>query len=132
VLNREAPDPFLCRTSWHVETPLDLAAMAEASAAFLGERDFAALCRRSGDRSTVRRVRSASWSAAGDGVVRFEVAASSFCHQMVRSMVAIAVDVGRGRVPVGDVEKAVASMDRSRGRGVAPPHGLTLVAVDYD
>jgi tRNA pseudouridine38-40 synthase len=131
VLNREVPDPFLCRRSWHVEVPLDLAAMAQAAEAFRGERDFAALCRRSGGRSTVRDVRSVSWDAVEDDLLRFEVAASSFCHQMVRSMVAIAVDVGRGRIPIDAAAAVVASRDRSRGRGVAPPQGLTLVGVDY-
>jgi tRNA pseudouridine38-40 synthase len=65
-------------------------------------------------------------------VVSFDVAASSFCHQMVRSIVAAAVDVGRGAIPVDAVGALLAAADRDVARGAAPPHGLVLVGVDYD
>jgi tRNA pseudouridine38-40 synthase len=130
ILNREAPDPFLATTVWHVTWPLDVDQMSRAAAAFVGERDFASLCRKKGDRSTVRDVRRAEWTRLGD-VVQFHVAASSFCHQMVRSMVAICVDVGRGKIGAAAVPDILAAQDRHAGRGAAPPHGLTLVSVEY-
>lgn len=130
VLNRDAPDPFMATTSWHYPSPLDEDAMNVAAAAFVGEQDFASLCRRSGDRSTVRDVRRAEWVRHGE-TLEFHVAASSFCHQMVRSMVAICVDVGRGKVAAGAVPGILAARDRHAARGAAPPHGLTLVHVSY-
>jgi tRNA pseudouridine38-40 synthase len=130
ILNREAPDPFLATTTWHFATPLDRDAMNVASAAFIGEQDFASLCRKSGDRSTVRHVRAAEWVRHGD-LLEFGVSASSFCHQMVRSMVAICVDVGRAKIDAADVPGILAAKDRHAARGAAPPHGLTLVNVEY-
>ena len=129
ILNREAPDPFLAATSWHYPRPLDDARMADAVAPLVGEHDFAAFCKRS-DRSTVRRVSDVRWSRNGP-VVALDVEASSFCHQMVRSIVAASVDVGRGALEVGAVAAILASGDRDLSRGAAPPHGLTLVGVDY-
>ena len=130
ILNREPPDPFRSRVTWHLPHAVDVAAMNRASAAFVGEQDFASLCRKTGDRTTVRRVLWAGWRRDED-LVEFSVAATAFCHQMVRSMVAIAVDVGRGRVEAGSIPALLAARDRSHGRGVAPAHGLTLVAVSY-
>lgn len=130
VLNREVPDPFLAATSWHYEVPLDIDAMNTAASALLGEQDFASLCRKSGDRSTVRLVRAAKWRRNGD-LLEFHVAASSFCHQMVRSMVAICVDVGRAKIDADTVPVILAAKDRHAARGAAPPHGLTLVEVRY-
>ena len=130
VLNRAAPDPFLASTTWHVDWPLDVDLMNCAGAAFVGEHDFASLCRKAGDRSTVRDVRSAEWLRRGE-LLEFHVAASSFCHQMVRSMVAVCVDVGRGKIAATEVPGILAAKDRHAARGAAPPHGLTLIRVEY-
>ena len=138
VLNRDAPDPFLAPISWHVIHPLDLEAMQASVLPLLGEHDFASLCRKAEGRSTVRELRSADWlcqpavaSVAGGDLLALDIAASSFCHQMVRSIVALSVDAGRGAIDVEAVAAILAATDRTAGRGAAPPHGLTLVAVDY-
>ncbi len=130
ILNREIPDPFLASTSWHYEAALDIGSMNQAAADFIGEQDFAALCRKADGRSTVREVRTAHWNREGD-LLAFSVTASAFCHQMVRSMVALCVDVGRGKVAADAVPAILDSRDRSRARGVAPPHGLTLMQVEF-
>lgn len=131
VLNRPTPDPFLAKTTWHYEIPLDVKSMNQGMAHLPGERDFAAFCRKAGDRSTVRRLDTAVWTAIGDGLLAFDVAASSFCHQMVRSLVALSVEIGRGRVEPDETIAIVASGDRQRTKGAAPAHGLTLVSVTY-
>ena len=59
------------------------------------------------------------------------IGASSFCHQMVRSIVAVSVEIGRGRLDVDDMQRILASCDRHQAKGAAPPQGLTLVAVSY-
>lgn len=130
ILNREAPDPFLAATTWHYPSHLDLTAMAEGCGSLIGEHDFASLCRVADGKSTVRDLRTVEWTASGD-LKELEVAASSFCHQMVRSIVALAVDVGRGRLEPEDVSRVLNARDRNASSGAAPPHGLTLVEVTY-
>ncbi len=131
VLDREPPDPFLARTAWHYGRPLHGDRMAAAAVHFVGEHDFASFCRAAEGRSTVRLVRVATWRRIREGLLAFDVAATSFCHQMVRSMVALSVEVGRGRVEPDTVPAIIAARDRAAARGAAPPHGLTLVSVDY-
>ena len=131
VLHRPVPDPWLADTTWWVPAPLDLSSMRAGCAPLLGEHDFSAFCRRQGDASLVRLVREADWFDLGDGLLRFEVEASSFCQQMVRSLVGTLVDVGLGRRTAADVAMALRSLDRARAGAVAPPHGLCLWDVTY-
>lgn len=136
VLNRPVPDPFLAHVSWHVDEPLDLDLLRLGSDPFVGEHDFSAFCRRPRHRdgspaSLVRRVLRAGWDDLGDGVLRFEIQANAFCHQMIRSIVGTLVDVGAGRRRPGEVLGILAARDRSRASQLAPPQGLCLWAVEY-
>ncbi len=146
ILEDETPDPLLAPVAWHVPGPLDLRAMASGADALLGEHDFRAFCRRvpgtAPGTPIPRRVLDAGFSVVplrpgelgpGARLLRFDIEATSFCHQMVRSVVGALVEVGRGRRRAADVNWLLQSGDRSRVGGViAPPQGLCLVGVDYD
>jgi tRNA pseudouridine38-40 synthase len=136
VLNRRWGDPFLAATAWHVPTPLHLASMRLGCDPLIGEHDFSSFCRavKGADppASLVRRVVEARWDDLGDGLLRFEILANAFCHQMVRSLVGTLVDVGRGRLGAGDVMAILRAGDRQRAGNLAPPHGLCLWEVRYD
>jgi tRNA pseudouridine38-40 synthase len=142
VWNDPAPNPLLGRTTWQVPRPLDLEAMQSGSARLLGEHDFTSFCRRPrpvegvDEPSLVRRLDTALWSRVDDdwapALLRFEIAASSFCHQMVRSIVGTLVDVGLGRRAAASITPTLAARDRNAAGQVAPPSGLVLWSVDYD
>jgi tRNA pseudouridine38-40 synthase len=151
VWNGPLADPLLAPVSWHVAAPLDLKRMAAATDVVVGEHDFGAFCRRPPGASRVdpvtRRVRRAGWTAArGDEVddanaapgaavpgrlLRFEIEADSFCHQMVRSLVAQLVEVGKGGPTAADLVASLRSGDRAGLPAPAPPNGLCLVTVSY-
>ncbi len=138
VLNREVPDPFLADRAWFVDTPLDLAVLRLACDPFLGTHDFSAFCRRpkridGAEADLRRRVRRAEWTDLGEGVLRFEIEANAFCHQMVRSVVGLLVEVGAGRRSVGEITAVLRSRDRQTAAAkLAPPQGLVLWEVRYD
>ena len=134
VLNRSVPDPFLAATSWHVEQPLDVRAMLLACDPLIGEHDFTSFCRAPrgvADYSLVRRVLDARWRHLGDGILRFEIEASSFCQQMVRAVVGTMVAMGRGERTAGEMASIIRARRRALGGRVAPPHGLCLWGVRY-
>lgn len=134
VCNTPVPNPFLAGSAWHVPEPLDLAPMRLGCDPLIGEHDFSSFCRRPKGEpapSLVRRVLDARWHACGHGLLRFEIAATSFCHHMVRSIVGLLVDIGRGRRRAGDVAGILRARDRRAAATVAPPHGLYLWRVDY-
>jgi len=115
--------------SWH--RPLDEHTMAEASAPLLGQHDFAAFCRRRDGATPVRELQHLDWRRDADGVLVGRVAADAFCHNMVRSLVGALIAVGDGRRPPGWPAAVLVVARRSGEVTVAPPHGLTLVGVDY-
>jgi tRNA pseudouridine38-40 synthase len=123
-------DPLRRHVVWHVPHLLAIDPMNRAAGCFLGEHDFASLCRAAAGRSTVRRVLESRWEPEEGGLL-YRVAATAFCHQMVRSMVALCVEAGRGRVDPAEVPGILESRDRNAGRGAAPPHGLVLWEVGY-
>jgi tRNA pseudouridine38-40 synthase len=111
--------------------PLDLAALRAASTGLLGEHDFAAFCKRREYATTVRAIARLDWRREPDGVLVATVEADAFCQAMVRSIVGALLAVGDGRRPVAWPAALLARTERASEVTVAPPHGLTLVAVAY-
>ncbi len=134
VLNRSVPDPFLATTTWHVVEPLDLAALRLACDPIIGEHDFSSFCRvpkRIPDASLVRLVYDARWHDLGDGLLRFDIDASSFCQQMVRALVGTMVSMGLGRQRAGEMAGILRARTRSVANRLAPARGLCLWEVVY-
>lgn len=137
VLNTPTPNPLLARTVWHVADPLDLSVMRLGCDALIGTHDFSSFCRKpkspDGDEapSMVREVRDARWVDLGEGLVRFDITASSFCQQMVRAIVGTLVEMGLGKRTAGEMRGILSAKQRSAASGVAPPHGLVLWEVTY-
>jgi tRNA pseudouridine38-40 synthase len=123
------PDPFRDRFALWVPGPLSLSTMRAAARAFIGERDFSSFCRR-GEGSMVRRVRAITFSSRGDELI-VKVKADSFCHQMVRSIVGLLLEVGGGRREPSETSKALRAKHRNAAGTVAAARGLHLIKVEY-
>lgn len=131
VLQRPVPDPFLASTTlWH-RHPLDVEAMIEAAGHLIGPHDFSSFGRVDAGASAERNLFELRCRSDGD-LVRVRVRANAFIQQMVRSLVGTLVEVGEGRRSPDEMPDVLASRDRSTAGPVAPPHGLCLVAVEYD
>jgi tRNA pseudouridine38-40 synthase len=133
IVNRPEPDPFLARYAWWVPEALDVTLLRLGADPFLGEHDFSAFCRKAAEGATnVRRVLRSGWSVGPDaGVLRYEIEATAFCWQMVRSIVGTLVEVGRARRRPGDLRAVLRAGDRAHAGPLAPPHGLCLWDVAY-
>lgn len=138
ILNSATPNPFLTAVSWHLPLALDVEAMTTAGQALLGSHDFSSFCRRPPSRpggppiSLDRTVLELAWQRLDDDVLRMDVRARAFCHQMVRSIVGTLVDVGRGQIAADAIPQILAARTRSAAGDLAPPHGLCLREVGYD
>lgn len=115
---------------WY-QWPLDLDAMNEASAALVGEHDFAAYCKKREGATTIRTLQQLSWERADDGIITATVRADAFCHNMVRSLVGALLHVGDGHRPTDWPGKVLAAAVRDSSVHVVKPHGLTLEEVGY-
>ena len=125
------PDPLRRRDTLAWPRPLDAPAMDEAAAGLIGEHDFAAYCRPREGATTVRTLRQLRVEREPDGVVVATVEADAFCHNQVRAMMGALLAVGEGRRPTSWPGEVLAAGVRDSAVTVAPPHGLTLVHVDY-
>lgn len=130
INNSAVHDPLSAATTWTFSDPLDVDAMNRVTEPLVGMHDFAAFCRKQEGSSTERDVFWARWCRRDD-LIDFSIGASGFCHQLVRSIVGLSVEVGRGRVSEDAVLPILSAQHRHRATGAAPPHALVLVAVSY-
>lgn len=133
ILHERWGVPSLRSTTWHIATRLDLAAMQQAAALLVGEHDFAAFGVVDAG-PTTRRCESAGWRTTerdGHPLVVFEVAANGFLRHMVRALVGMLVEVGRGNVSISGFGDILASCERNRATQTAPPQGLNLMRITY-
>ena len=133
VLNAATPDPLVHHLVWHVREPLDLDAMNLASDRILGQHDFSTFSKKNKSKvgeTFVRTVQHAGWRRSGDNV-QLDIRANAFTHQMVRSLVGMFVEIGRGRRRAVDMGEALRALDRSAAPSPAPPQGLVLLKAHY-
>jgi len=131
VLNRPARPALDRGRVWHVKGALDVAAMAAAAQALVGEHDFTTFrhvaCQAA---SPVKTLDVATVARVGEEVhLVFE--ARSFLHRQVRSMTGSLVQVGLGRWRPADLAAALNARDRTACGPVAPSDGLCLTGVRY-
>ena len=150
MIGQDACQPLGRQYVWfRAGPPLDVDAMQSAADRFAGTRDFAALAgggqgvpwseARGRPRGTIRTILGVAvepadrwWSPVADApAIAIWVAADGFLPRMVRNIVAILVEVGRGARDAGWVDQILTSGDRRHGPGTAPAHGLSLWRVGY-
>jgi len=131
ILNRLERSALHRHRAWWVYQPLDAARMHEAAQQLLGEHDFSAF-RAAGCRANTphRNITRLTIERTGDWIT-LEVSANAFLQHMVRNITGTLASVGEGEQSTGWVADVLESRDRKRGGIAAPPHGLTLMSVDY-
>ena len=131
IINRRARLALEQDRAWHVARPLDVDAMAVAGQSFIGPHDFttfrSAHCQA---KSPLKSVDLFSVRQEGETVF-VDVAARSFMHNQVRSMVGSLVEVGLGKWPTSGIKDALLATDRAQCGPVAPAHGLYFSQVTY-
>ena len=132
ILNTRANLALDADRAWRVPRHLDAAAMHEAAQRLTGRHDFTTF--RDSDCQAASPVKTLDQLDVmrQDREIVILTSARSFLHSQVRSMVGSLVHVGDGRWSADDLSSALAARKRSACGIVAPPHGLYLMAVDYD
>jgi tRNA pseudouridine38-40 synthase len=135
VVARRAPVTHDRGLVWQVLNPLDLQAVRAGAAELVGHHDFttfrSTLCQSKSPVKTLDRIEVTEHACPGGVEYRFGLAARSFLHNQVRSIVGTLERVGAGAWTPGDVRAALAAKDRAACGPVAPPQGLYLVGVSY-
>jgi tRNA pseudouridine38-40 synthase len=117
---------------WWVKEPLDLVLMTEAAARFSGMHDFRSFSDDDpDDKSTAVLVEHVALAEEGD-LILIRVTGSHFLWKMVRRMVGVIVEIGRGGLPVSAVDDFLRKPSGTPARLTAPASGLFLERVFYE
>ncbi|HEY9093172.1 tRNA pseudouridine(38-40) synthase TruA [Parasphingorhabdus sp.] len=131
ITNRRAPLTLDKGHSWQVAPPLDAGAMHDAAQILVGQHDFTTFrsvhCQ---SQNPVKTLDSISVTRF-DEEIEVEVAARSFLHHQVRSMVGSLKLVGTGKWNSDDLRKSLEARDRRALGFNAPPDGLYFVEAVY-
>jgi tRNA pseudouridine38-40 synthase len=119
---------------WWVKDPLDVTRMRDAASAFVGFKDFEAFAESDGDE---RRERSTHVLVdridivEHDDLVLVAIEGSHFLWKMVRRIVGVLVEIGRGSLEPDAAASLLASSSGEAARLTAPASGLFLERVYY-
>ena len=132
VLRSVTRDPFWHQRAWRLHERLNHSAMIEEAKSLLGTHDFRAFRSAQDTReNTVRTMLRAdvAISKSDARVIEIEVEGDRFMHRMMRIICGTLVDIARGRVESGAIQRAIASGRRGDLGVTAPPDGLCLVQI---
>lgn len=133
VQNTPEIDVFKRNYRYFTADQFDLEAMQAAGKVFEGTHDFTAF---SSARSTVkgdktRTLYEVSCKQQGEKI-EFVLRGNGFLYHMVRIIVGVLLDVGRGHVTIEEIREMFAARDRQNVGKTLPPNGLFLWQVTYE
>lgn len=116
---------------WWVKDDLDVRAMREAAGAFVGMHDFRSFTDSDPDEVSTEVLLDAIEVKEDGALILVRVTGSHFVWKMVRRLVGVLVEVGRGRLTVDEVEGFLGERSPVPARLTAPASGLFLERVVY-
>lgn len=116
---------------WWIKDELNVSAMTKAAALFEGMKNFQSFTADDeAEKSTKVMVESIELKQSGD-LILIRIVGSHFLWKMVRQLVGVLAEVGRGKMPVKDVARMLEEKSDAAARLTAPPSGLFLERVYY-
>ncbi len=135
IYRNEICPPFDRHFVYHHPYPLNEDAMSAAALLLEGEHDFTAFAAADEndhpDRSRVRRIFRSHLLRSGPQLT-YQVSGSGFLKHMVRNIVGVLLQVGRGNLGEGDILARLQPGNGIAPGPTAPASGLFLMSVDYD
>lgn len=116
---------------WWVREPLDLAAIERAADALAGFNDYRSFTDDDPEEKSTKVLVEGLRVAEAGPLVLIRVDGSHFLWKMVRRLVGVLVEVGRGRLDAAEVAGLLAGSSPLPARLTAPASGLFLERVFY-
>lgn len=132
ILRKKEKDPFLRNYTYHFPYPLDLDAMRQAIAYFIGTHDFTSFCSAKTDiEDRIRTIEEFEFFEENEELI-FRIKGNGFLYNMVRIIIGTVLEVGVGKRDPGEIPKILAGRKRELAGKTVPGHGLYLWKVEYD
>ncbi|KAF2310352.1 hypothetical protein GH714_007946 [Hevea brasiliensis] len=137
IYNETIMDPFQRQYAYHIAYKLNVDAMRQAAKHFVGMHDFSAFANASRNDRVPDPVKTIfRFDVIEKGaLLQLEVEGTGFLYRQVRNMVALLLQIGKEAIPPEIVPKILETRDRkelAKYTLPSPPHGLSLVAVNYN
>lgn len=125
--------PYIRPYVWSNPRSMDISLLEQEAKNFVGTHDFRSFCASDSDaKSTIREIYEIKILKKGE-FIEIWFAGKGFLKQMIRIMVGTLVDIARGKLPPGTVQKLLEEKKARTQSGItAPAAGLTLCQVCYD
>jgi tRNA pseudouridine38-40 synthase len=125
-------DPFRRHYAWRLFQTPDFERMNQAARTLFEYTDFTSFSKLHTDVKTNNcRIMQAEWTQVGPTEWRFTIQADRFLRNMVRAVVGTLMEVGRGKMSVGDFRRVIEAKDRCSAGTSVPGHALFLVDIAY-
>ena len=127
-------DPFKRFYTGHYPYPVNIEKMKKAATDLLGTHDFTSFAASGGQiKNKVRTMYYVNIQKdQRNNEIIFDFICSGFLYNMVRILVAMLLEIGRGKRPVNDIPRVISAKDREQVRETAPANGLFLYRVFYE
>lgn len=123
-------NPLLMNYRTYYRHQLNIEAMKEALALVQGEHDFKSFTKNHRLENTTRELYEASLTVEGS-LLRLRFHGNGFMHNMVRIIVAMVMEVGKGKLKPADLLAILEAKNRRLAPKTAPANGLYLLEVCY-
>ena len=117
---------------WWIKDPLDAALMRRAASLFVGMHDYRSFAAGDPEEGGSRVLVDKLEVGEADDLILIRMLGSHFVWKMVRRVVGVLAEVGRGALSMGDVSRFLNEYSDVPAQLTAPPSGLFLERVFYE
>lgn len=131
ILNRKYSSALLANRVYFFQHHLNVGLMRREARVLLGRHNFTSF--QTADlrqRNPMRTIKQIKISQEKD-LVHIDIQADSFLYNMVRSIAGTLLEIGRGKLPQGSMQKILKAGNRQLAGPTLPAKGLYLVKVRY-
>jgi len=119
------------RYVWWIKDELDIQRMIDVSKLFVGMKDFQSFTADDGEEKSTKVLIEKIAVKEIDDLILIRIYGSHFLWKLVRQIVGVIVEAGRGKLSAEKIRQYLTSMSDEPAKYTAPPSGLFLEHVYY-
>jgi tRNA pseudouridine38-40 synthase len=110
---------------------VDIDKFKRALLIFVGRHDFRSFTKNQALKNTEREIFNIGFESE-EKLLKIKIRGNGFMHNMVRILIAMALEVGRGKISIADLKTILDQKNRRLSPKIVPPEGLYLYKVEYE
>ena len=123
-------NPLLINYRYYYRYKIDIEKLVSASKIFIGKHDFKSFTKNHKISNTTRTIYDLNISV-DNSLITITIHGDGFLHNMVRIIMAMLLEVARGKITKEELQMILDSKNRKLAPKTSPPNGLYLVEVIY-